>query len=367
MNERFCVLPFIHSCTNVGGRNKPCCRFTDNDYYDKIDPKEYFISDKLNKLRKKMIAGEYIEGCTKCYEDEKNDPKRSYRQIYNHKFQSDFDVNAPKIKYIEIGLSNSCNFACVTCNAAYSTTWWKDIDAVNALGMKIDKPPTKVVYTDNFFTKDDLKNVKEVKLLGGEPFMEPRNLDFLTNLDLDNIILIMVTNGSVIPNEDWQEVLRKLKHLVLTISIDGVGETAEFVRYGTNWEKVEKTVNWWVEWSKIYDLELNFHFVVHNFNIHNIPDFERWSRIIHRKKNLEAGVSYPARTESRYVMLTEPKYLDIRVLPREEKLKYIELLDEHYSLNNQKIITYLETHIDYMDTESHSKMLAYKNWLENNR
>lgn len=341
--DSFCSLPFVHSCTNVGGRNKPCCRFSDMDYNDNINPIDYFKSAKLDKLRQKMLAGDYIKGCQKCYDEEKAN-KKSYRQQSNEKFQ--VDTLDPSIKFIEIGLSNSCNFACVTCDAAYSTTWWKDIDAVNELGANKAKPETQVVYTDDNFSKQDLIDLEIVKLLGGEPLMEPKNLEFLSKVNLSNIQLVLITNASVAPNKQWQEVLSKVKRLSLDISIDGVGKTAEFVRHGTNWAKVQKNIQWWINWSKTHNMDMRFHYVVHNFNIHNIQDYEKWNTF---------GI------KTTFDVLRQPEYLNIKILPKKEKAHYLN------TLTNPQILNYLKQHIDYEDSSAYETMTLYKNWLEKNR
>ena len=342
VNKTYCPLPFIHSCTNVGGRNKPCCRFSDKEYIDKISPRDYFYGSKMTELRNKMLKGEYIKGCEKCYRDEKLG-RKSYRQTANQDF-SNINKNNPEIRYIEVGLSNSCNFACVTCDAAYSTTWWKDIDAVNSIGANKKKKKKQVVYTDFDFVPQELKKVEMVKILGGEPFMEPRNIKFLQSLLLENINLQIVTNCSVKPNKEWQNIFVKCKKLNVDISLDGEGKTAEFVRYGTNWKKVIENIKWWKDFkAKHTNIEISFHFVVHNLNIHNINNYLEFSRKY-----------FP----TRFDILQQPYYLDIQILPKNKKEKFIK------KIKNQFVTRYLQLHLEHEDLSALKMLKKYKKTLE---
>lgn len=346
VNDSFCVLPFFHSCTNVGGRNKPCCRFSDKEYTDNIPAKEYFNGSKLAELRSKMLNGEYIKGCEKCYQEESLG-KTSYRNSMNEMFKK-YDYKNPQMLYIEIGLSNSCNFACVTCDAAYSTSWWKDIDKVNEIGANKAKPKKQVIYSAWDFSKEELSGVKRVKLLGGEPFMEPKNIDFLNSLPVENITLDLVTNCSIKPNNKWLEIFKKVKQLHVSISLDGEGKTAEFVRYGTNWKKVAENIKWWkqLQQSAKNETEIIFHFVVHNLNIHNINDYLKFSKDI-----------FP----TTFDILQKPEYLNIRILPKKQKKDFIKMLDNKY------IIGYLKNNLEYQDEKMLSILSSYKQTLENIR
>lgn len=342
VNKTFCPLPFIHSCTNVGGRNKPCCRFSDKDYVDNISPRDYFYGKKMTDIRNKMLNGEYIKGCEKCYRDEKLG-KVSYRQHAEGMFKN-VNTESLRIKYIEIGLSNSCNFACVTCDAAYSTTWWKDIDAVNKIGLDKAKPAQQVVYTDFDFEPQDLQNIEMVKILGGEPFMEPKNIKFLQSLPLEYLELQIVTNCSVKPNEQWQSILNKVKKLQVNISLDGEGKTAEFVRYGTNWEKVTKNIQWWKDFQQQRRfVDISFHFVVHNLNLHNVNDY------------LDFSLPY---FPTRFDILQQPYCLNIQILPKKKKEKFIK------NIHNKFITRYLNTYLDFEDQSALKMLKRYKKTLE---
>jgi MoaA/NifB/PqqE/SkfB family radical SAM enzyme len=344
MNSNYCVLPFVHSCTNVGGRNKPCCRFSDQTYNDNISPLDYFNGEKLNLLREKMLRGEKIKGCNKCFSEEALG-KESYRQRSNKQYKG-YIGKSPKLKFIEIGLSNACNFGCVTCDAAYSTTWWNDIDDVNKVGANKAKPNNKVVYTD--IEINDFSDVDRIKILGGEPFMEPRNLEFLKKCNLENVELELVTNGSILPNKEWQDVLSSLKYINLDISLDGHGETAEFVRYGTNWNKLQSNIEWWKNWwSNHNNITIKSHYVVHALNIFDLNNYLKWQKEFGWKTTFD--------------ILQLPEYLNIKILPKFLKQ---ELLNE---LDIPNITQYLQNNLEIFDIEQCNRLINYVNVLNKKR
>lgn len=347
--DSFCPLPFIHSCTNVGGRNKPCCRFSDHEYNDRVSPDEYFTGEKLESIRKQMLNGQPVKGCKKCYLEEANG-LRSMRNFANDQWSEKYDIDKPTVKYIEIGLSNLCNYSCVTCDASYSTTWWNDIDKVNETGIDKAKPAQQIVYT-KIPSKEMLKEVEKVKLLGGEPFMEKNNLLFLKKLDIENITLELVTNGSVQPNKEWKYILDNCKQLQITISVDGIGQSAEWNRYGTNWNKVDKNIDYFKELvfgTMDKKHKINLHTVIHAMNVLDVDKVEDY---------FDKKLNGP-RTPSHHGVdfLSMPSCLNILLLPDKAK-KFI-----NDNVKSTRIKKFLEKDIK-CNKDENQRLLDYANKL----
>jgi sulfatase maturation enzyme AslB (radical SAM superfamily) len=98
---------------------------------------------------------------------------------------------------------------------------------------------------------DALKNVELLKHLtrvcftGGEPLIIKEYYDYMDFL-IDNGLntqtdIELFTNCSVY-NPLFVDRLNKFKHVELTMSIDGVGKTAEYIRHGMSWETIKKNV-----------------------------------------------------------------------------------------------------------------------------
>ena len=88
-----------------------------------------------------------------------------------------------------------------------------------------------------------------MKILGGEPFLDKKNIDLLKIVPRKKMKLMLVTNNSIFPSEEILNLLDDFRYLNINLSIDGIDEVAEYVRYGTKWTKFERNWNKWVEWG----------------------------------------------------------------------------------------------------------------------
>jgi hypothetical protein len=79
--------------------------------------------------------------------------------------------------------------------------------------------------------------IRNVVLLGGEPFYDPACKNFLRwaqkNLQAQ---LTLFTNGSQI---DWEFIDSYTGSMTIVFSLDAVGSPAEYIRFGTKWPVVE--------------------------------------------------------------------------------------------------------------------------------
>jgi len=277
-----------------------------------------------------MMNNEFIDGCRKCYRDE-NLGKKSYRQLFNERYGQKFITN-PKIKELEIALGNRCNFKCVDCNTRFSSSWYDD-----------DKLLGRTQYTNyGREMKNDIKNINfnllelnQLKVLGGEPFLDKRYLELFENIkNPEEINLFFVTNNSIFPNKTWIEYFKKFKHINFNISIDGVYDVAEFVRYGTKFSKFEKNYKRWLDLN-LDNMSIIPHFVFHNLNILNFIDTVDWLKEIYNKDigDMIEIISYD--------FLDKPEYLNCSLLPGDIKQHIIDEYEGYPFWSN--IIEFLES------------------------
>jgi hypothetical protein len=106
--------------------------------------------------------------------------------------------------------------------------------------------------------------IRNVVLLGGEPFYDKACLKFLswaqTNLTAG---LMMFTNGSVV---DLEFLKSYPGRITLIFSIDAVGREAEYVRYGIVWEEFLKNYLAVRQLSNV-DVRVNITLSVYNYNL----------------------------------------------------------------------------------------------------
>ena len=270
---------------NPNGEFRPCCM-----YYFPLEKKykdieDAFHSEEMDIIRARMVNGEKLEGCQKCDYDEKHGGKTvlSYRSQFNERYGEPTDK---EIRSLEISVSNVCNFKCVTCDERYSSQFGPT--------NKNELPDPKVY-----------ENLDTLKLLGGEPFLDHRNKKILEDVPRENCELQVVTNGSIFPDKETIQLLNEFKKTSINISMDGIGEIAEFVRPGTKWERIERNYRKWEELRDYPRFYVQPHFVFHSINAPFFEEFLEWTGM-------------PIEDIS-WDFLLGPKWLNVNYLPLDVK------------------------------------------------
>lgn len=280
MSKVFCEKPFNHNYIHPNGKMRLCCTTlqdipTDNKY-NLFDAKkhtidDYWNSNRMKEIRRKMIAGEKIRDCAKCYQLEEKGAQslRSTQGMEDYikdtlpdgTFQKSADT-------MQIQMGNICNLKCKMCSQMYSHMhgmetrdigeqdpewlhWVKEQGAnvnnwTNELGIKQE-------WYKNTATKEKMfehisKNIKELNVIGGEPTLIPEFYELFEYCDQrgtlgtkDVTIVTNLTNT----NPKLTNWLPKLKCWTIWASVDGLGERTEYIRYPSNWNKVLQSLNFY--------------------------------------------------------------------------------------------------------------------------
>ena len=89
INRYFCVQPFVNTTTRIQGQNNVCCNI--NSFESTIksqSPGKFFLSDRVKKMREKMLKGVKLDECSRCYYQESmvnNSHRIEYNKYYNIK------------------------------------------------------------------------------------------------------------------------------------------------------------------------------------------------------------------------------------------------------------------------------------------
>jgi sulfatase maturation enzyme AslB (radical SAM superfamily) len=226
MNDYFCVLPFYSYEIQLNYAHQIyCCRLTTGTY----------IKDVQKSIKNK----ERSQSCNSCWALE-DQGLESERQIHNRTFDyyADRDLElieqdaistgfTPKI--IKIATSNLCNSTCITCGPNLSSAW-----------AKLENLP--INYQIASTPSIDFKAIVQLSFVGGEPLLEKKNfdiLDELISLGNTNCFISIITNGSVELNQKQFDILAQFKNLNICLSIDGVGNQFEYIRWPLKWSQLE--------------------------------------------------------------------------------------------------------------------------------
>jgi MoaA/NifB/PqqE/SkfB family radical SAM enzyme len=83
-----------------------------------------------------------------------------------------------------------------------------------------------------------LENLCELKLVGGEPLIAKNTYKLMEMVpNPENTILRIITNGTQNPDK-FINLAKKFKQVIINLSIEGVGEVNEYIRYPSNWNEI---------------------------------------------------------------------------------------------------------------------------------
>ena len=265
-NKSICILPWIHTSVKPNSEAKPCCRFQhylpehkDIKEVNVIDfktPTEILNSNPYKNIRDKMLKGEPIPGCSKCYREEARQG-HSMRMGEWEDYDSENIIknNDIKLRYLEVAFGNYCNLACRTCNSELSTNWYEDdVQLYEKRGYADRRPWKKVTDVEYNWQAEELSELKQIKFTGGEPMLHPKFVNFidiLINADIaKNITLEIFTNCSWIPKKKILDRLGKFKGLQICMSIDGFGKINDYLRHKSKWNTVHGSLLAWLDYEK---------------------------------------------------------------------------------------------------------------------
>ena len=271
----------------------------------------YRASDDFNDIKKAMVSG-WHPGCHRCRADEMAG-KQSRRQV-GHSQLSGIDG---VIEDVEINLSNECNLTCKMCGPHASTKWQTLLNSNDALNKWYKHHPVEPSMLQDVMARIDISRLNRIKYLGGEPFITKEIVQLFELLDgssaVENITFSCHTNCTLLPQKHIGQ-LSRFKRLQIGLSIDGIGDHAEYIRTGFAWTRIDEVVDKWVELARTrakngFVDSFYIHTTVQAYNLHHIPKLTRYAR----SKGLDFG----------YGFLDGPRRASVSALPHEYKKQVV--------------------------------------------
>ena len=296
-------LKAVHIFPNT--KDTPCCRFHQRHLKNADGGTIQNYDSMFSVMRKNMAKDKPISGCEKCYEQDNAGIDSMRAESYRL-----FDNDDVALECIEISVGRLCNLACISCGVDSSTTWEQDAHVW-------DKEKTLLETEVHIpLEKDVYKNLKILKITGGEPFLHIKFLKFLKFLvDNDiakNVEIEIFTNTTFYPTKLDVGHLLRFKSVTLSCSIDGIGKVNEFLRYPSKWQATEEI---FVKWKTLGEENENFNInvacTVGWLNVLYVKELLHWARIHHD-------------TPMILQFIDGPSWLSMACLPFEykEKLRY---------------------------------------------
>ena len=309
----FCRYPFKHAQVTPNDPAMPCCRFN-HHFLDEKDKGE--ITDFANMftdIRQKMLNNEYVPGCWKCYEDEKNG-----NFSMRHESFELWDDDEIEFTGMEIVVGRLCNLRCVTCDADWSNKW--DSDA-KKLGLNVREKYINEFDLDNIDITV-FKKIKFIKVTGGEPFLHRQFLNLIKRLalsgDAQHIAIEIFTNCTFYPSKMDETALKKFQKVDISLSIDALDEQFEYLRKGADWIKSEQIFLKWNKLAEDKNINLQLATTVGILNVLYVYDLVHYFRGRY-------GINLMLQT------VFEPKHLGIASYPDWVKDRIEYMLDTQFT------------------------------------
>lgn len=224
-------------------------------------------SPMIASVKDKLKQGKAPGVCQACVQIEEAGG-HSLRQEALVDFPYRADTVPDVVSYLDLRYSNLCNFSCRTCNSEFSS----QIDRESKLLPEWFAPATPTVNHPvlDYVTPD----VTKINFTGGEPLLIKENLEILQLLvdrgALDTHILI-TTNCSTL-NPKIINLVKKFHNIHWTLSIDSVGEYAEYIRNGTVWSTVNRNVDEILTWGH----SVAFNITMSAYSVLGLSEFADW-------------------------------------------------------------------------------------------
>lgn len=257
---------------------KPCCLFKTDSNWQKqnnlqvSDITNWHKSESVKSLKKDLSANIFPKQCATCEDVEKHGTYNSLRQdsllSYNHYDKDDITL--------EIRPGITCNFSCQTCWPYASSRVKEHYKKANLLDFR--EQNHKV--TDFEFLNPIAKRIKDVIILGGEPFYDKncRNFFNYAGKNLTSTLTIF-TNGSVV---DFEFLKNYKGKIILVFSMDAIEKPSEYIRFGSNWNIVSKN---FIKAQQYENVEVRVNITVSIYNIYYVSElllylYDFWSNTI---------------------------------------------------------------------------------------
>lgn len=234
--DTFCVNPY-YLRTIIDNKYSQCCWLPD--------------TADITSIQHSLLSGQAHTDCNKCWLAESaglTSKRQSDSKILAELTGQDMGVlqqNAATMPALswQIKLGNDCNLRCKTCHVADSTQWYAEWNHYH---------PTKQVRGLNKLRTEladdvDYDLAQRIEFLGGEPFLRSAWRPFLQQLlqaGNTDLMLTFTTNGTCRPSAEDMTLLKEFSRVNINISIDGIGNRFEYLRYPAKWNEVDSNITW---------------------------------------------------------------------------------------------------------------------------
>jgi hypothetical protein len=216
------------------------------------------------------------------------------------------------------------------CGSWGSTAWFKEEKLLNEINLNFNRSivSSPTIIDGNYWNdkKEVFKNIERIDFKGGEPLMQEGMYIFLEYLVkwgyAKNITVAYTTNGTQTPDR-LKELWPKFKKIKIIISVEGTGDLYEYIRGGNvqTIDELENNIYWY---DKFTNVSGSFNIAIQIYNIFDLNNILEWFEAL---KTSDRWHKNPNSFKFD-CLVTQPKYLDINIMPIELKHEALHKLNE---------------------------------------
>ena len=308
MIKPFCTVPFVEGFSGTDTAFRNCCA---------IDPAITSLPDQTfsqwwqDKRRidfaNSLYSEQWPKECHRCQLQEEWHGSSFRTSVNDNVVMTDNFGHWPSRWNLKFG--NVCNLACWTCNEHSSSVIAQHKKTINILPENFQNPTKQFDTQWPELEKDVLKSYNyhktvTITLLGGEPLYNKLVLNFLNRLIVLGLgprtRLEFHTNGT-----QFDPTLFNIgvwNYVCVFLSFDAVGKKAEWLRYGSNWTKIESNIESFKEVSDYIEV----HCTLSILNINDLPALDKFCK--------SCGLAL------KIMVLSSPDYMSILNWPGDKDL-----------------------------------------------
>jgi len=235
MKDNLCERLWFSLFIDKSGDVYPCCHSKPiklgNVYETPLQ--EIWNNDLIKDLRNKSLTKNLpcSQGCTLL----ENSPYID-RSMFTKK--KDAIVDYSMLKHLIILFGQTCNLRCVMCRQ--------------------DHKSKVMINLENIKNNVNFDNIRYVDILGGEPLLIKKVMDFFDFVIKKKIKVNFISNGTIMDDDLAKKIALNSKVFMVSLNA-ATKKTHEHVNIGSNWETVLKNIGKVNHFKKKLNTELVMH------------------------------------------------------------------------------------------------------------
>lgn len=320
---------------------RPCCWFRTN--IDAQDITEY--RDKLANL-------DVEKNCTYCINMESNGGEWSPRTM--------FESNCgPKDLVITASFDNICNLKCVTCTPKSSSQYisemadgelYEGVYSKSYFARLGKQAPAKTEFIKSLLANSEFDYLR-FELLGGEPLINPKIsefIDWLSEQPYAKKIFLSITTNSTTYTDKVITYAEKFRDVGIQLSLDGVEDTFEYLRYGASHDTMVQNFNsFYALTDKLPNFFLSVNYTLSWMNSLHFSEWFNWLQ-----------TNYPNIANILITRLEAPVGYSLDVLSPSMREKI-------YNINNDSIVPINQKFADAINLYKQHMLTSYSTEFNN--